>query len=47
MTILKKETKDNNRVELTIRVEKPEWQKALDDAYQANRASATGMNPPP
>ena len=37
MTILKKETKDNNRVELTIRVEKPEWQKALDDAYQANR----------
>lgn len=24
MTILKKETKDNNRVELTIRVEKPE-----------------------
>ena len=32
MTILKKETKDNNRVELTIRVEKPEWQKALDDA---------------
>ena len=37
MTVLKKETKDNNRVELTIRVEKPEWQKALDDAYQANR----------
>ena len=37
MTILKKETKDNNRVELTIRVEEPEWQKALDDAYQANR----------
>ena len=37
MTILKKETKDNNRVELTIRVEKPEWQKALDDAYQSNR----------
>ena len=37
MTILKKETKDNNRVELTIRVERQEWQKALDDAYQANR----------
>ena len=37
MTILKKETKENNRVELTIRVERQEWQKALDDAYQANR----------
>ena len=36
MTILKKETKENNRVELTIRVERQEWQKALDDAYQAN-----------
>ena len=37
MTVLNKEMKENNRVELTIRVEKPEWQKALDDAYQANR----------
>ena len=30
MTVLNKEMKENNRVELTIRVEKPEWQKALD-----------------
>ena len=37
MTVLNKEMKENNRVELTIRVEKPEWQQALDDAYQANR----------
>ena len=37
MTVLNKEMKENRRVELTIRVEKPEWQKALDDAYQANR----------
>ena len=29
MTVLNKEMKENNRVELTIRVEKPEWQKAL------------------
>ena len=37
MTVLNKEMKENNRVELTIRVERQEWQKALDDAYQANR----------
>ena len=37
MTVLNKEMKENRRVELTIRVEKQEWQKALDDAYQANR----------
>ena len=37
MTVLNKEMKENRRVELTIRVERQEWQKALDDAYQANR----------
>lgn len=37
MTVLNKEMKENRRVELTIRVERQEWQQALDDAYQANR----------
>ena len=37
MTVLNKEMKENRRVELTIRVERQEWQRALDDAYQANR----------
>ena len=37
MTVLNKEMKENNRVELTIRGEKPEWQMALDYAYRANR----------
>lgn len=34
MTVLNKEMKENRRVELTIRVERQEWQQALDDAYQ-------------
>lgn len=37
MTVLNKEMKENRRVELTIRVERQEWQQALDNAYQANR----------
>lgn len=37
MTVLNKEMKENRRVELIIRVERQEWQQALDDAYQANR----------
>ena len=47
MTVLNKEMKENNRVELTIRVEKPEWRKALDDAYQPTGTCTPWTAAPP